>query len=160
MIISLIAALSENRVIGREQGLPWHIPTDLKRFRKITSGHPVVMGRKTFDSVGKPLPNRINVVISRNLNLQIAGVQVVASLDDALRLFENTDEEVFVLGGGEIFNQAIGRADRLYLTKIHRAFDGDTYFPEFDLKEFELTFDEFHEEAVPFSFLDYKRRNR
>ncbi|MDZ4678756.1 MAG: dihydrofolate reductase [Oligoflexia bacterium] len=158
MIISLIVAMSENRVIGRDQKLPWNIPIDLKRFRAITSGHLVIMGRKTFDSIGKPLPNRTNVVITRNADFKYEGVVVVDSIENAIEPYKKTNEEIFILGGGDIFKQTIDKADRLYLTLVHKEVDGDVYFPEFNASLFELTFREDHVDPMPFSFLDYKRK--
>lgn len=160
MIISLIAALSENRVIGVNNQLPWHIPADLKRFRKITSGHPVVMGRKTFESVGQPLPNRHNVVITRQKDYQKEGITVVGSVEEALKLFENKEDEVFILGGGEIFNQTLPMANRLYLTWIHKNYEGDAYFPQPDLSEYDVTFEEKLTDPVPFSFVNYERKKK
>ena len=131
MIVSLIAAMSENRVIGRSGGLPWHLPRDLQHFKKLTVDHTVIMGRRTFDEVKRPLANRRNVVITRNSDFRPHGVTVVPSLDEALALGA-TEDEVFVIGGGEIFALALPRADRLYLTVVHATVEGDTWFPEFD----------------------------
>lgn len=162
MTVSLIAAMSENRVIGRENGLPWKLPDDLKRLKRLTMGHHVIMGRKTFDSIHKALPGRINVVITRNLSFEANDVARASSLEDALRLAEASgDPEVFVAGGGEIFEQALPLADRIYLTLIHKHFDGDTFFPDFDrsvwtlaTKEERLT-DE--KSGLPYSFLTYEK---
>jgi dihydrofolate reductase len=159
MIISFIVAMSENRVIGRDQKLPWDIPADLKRFRAITLGHPVIMGRKTFDSIGKPLPNRPNVVITRNSDFKHEGVRVEESIEKALAPYKDSDEEVFILGGGEIFKQMMDKADRLYLTLVHKSVEGDVYFPKFDTDRYKLVFKEDHnDDPTPFSFLDYQRK--
>jgi dihydrofolate reductase len=160
MIISFIVAMAQNRVIGLNQNLPWNIPTDLKRFKKITSGHVVIMGRKSFDAIGKPLPNRENVVITRQKNLQISGARVVPSLDEALNPYRSTEKEIFILGGGQIFSEALPIADRIYLTLIEKDYEGDAYFPEADWTIFEKTFEESHSDPVPFKFIDYQRKNK
>jgi dihydrofolate reductase len=157
MIVSFIVAMAQNRVIGIDQKLPWHIPLDLKRFKKITSGHVVIMGRKSYDALGKPLPNRENVVITRQ-NLEIPGVRVVHTVEEALKPYRKTDKEIFILGGGEIFTEALPLADKIYLTLIEKDFKGDAHFPETDWSLFEKTFEESHSEPVPFKFIDYQRR--
>lgn len=160
MIISFIVAMAQNRVIGVNQDLPWKIPTDLKRFKKITSGHVVIMGRKSFDAMGKPLPGRENVVITRNENLRIPGVRVVKTIDEALEPYRSTDKEIFILGGGQIFSETLSIADRIYLTLIEKDYEGDAYFPETDWTMFEKTFEESHTDPVPFKFIDYQRKTR
>ncbi|HET9425216.1 MAG TPA: dihydrofolate reductase [Gemmatimonadaceae bacterium] len=163
MKLSLIAALSTNNVIGRANGLPWHLPTDLKRFKALTMGHHYIAGRKTYESVGRPLPGRTNIVITRQPGFAPEGVQVVHSLEEALRLAAAAGEiEAFVGGGGEIFAQALHRADRMYLTRVHADIEGDTFFPEFDdVSEWRLTdaehFDADEKNEYPFSFLTYDR---
>lgn len=134
-IISAIAAMSENRVIGNNNQLPWHLPADFKHFKALTTGHPIIMGRKTFASIGKPLPNRTNIIITRDKNFHAAECIVVNSLDAAIEAAqkENTDE-VFIIGGAEIYKQSLPLLNRLYLTIIHREFAGDTFFPELDPK--------------------------
>ena len=130
-MISLIAAVANNGVIGSQNEMPWYIPEDLKFFRRMTLGKPVIMGRKTFDSIGKPLPGRRNIVVSRNRDLQIQGADVVTSLERALRLAEKEKpEEVMVIGGGELYRLALPKARRLYLTCIAQAFEGEVRFPE------------------------------
>ena len=160
MKISLIAAMSENRVIGRDGALPWHLPADLARFKSITTGHTLIMGRKTFESVGKPLPNRRSIVISRNSDYQCEGVVVAHSFDEALEHGAG-QEEVFVLGGQAVFELALPRADRIYLTMVHASIDGDTHFPPFDPSEWTFVEDERHEaddrHAYAFSFRRYER---
>ena len=158
MILSLIAAMAENRVIGIKQKLPWDLPADLKRFRALTKGHPCVMGRKTFDSIGHPLPNRPNIMVSRQKGLAIEGVKVVSSVAAALESYLKSDEEVFILGGGELFDQTWRQADRLYLTVIHQQFEGDAFFPAFDPSLFKVTFQETHQEPLPYEFINYERR--
>lgn len=162
MIVSLVAALAENHVIGQDGDLPWHLPEDLKFFKRLTTGHPVVMGRKTFLEVGAPLPHRTNVVITRSANFRAEGVRIAGSLDEALDPWRATDEEVFVVGGGEIYRLALPRADRLYLTRIHGTVDGDTFFPPFDLSQWHLVSSEAHpadtRHAYPFTFERYERK--
>lgn len=136
-MISVIVAIADNGVIGDKNTLLWHISEDLKRFKAITSGHPVVMGRKTFESLGRPLPNRTNVVISRQ-NIDIAGCEVVHSLNDAIALFP-ADEEIFIIGGAQIYAQAMSIADRLYLTRVHHNYQGDTSYPQWDEDRWVLT---------------------
>ena len=160
MKISVIAAMSENRVIGRDGALPWHLPTDLARFKSITTGHTVIMGRKTFESVGQPLPNRRTIVITRNNDYQCAGVFIAHSLDEALDHVAREDE-IFILGGEAVYRIALPRADRLYLTIIHATIEGDTHFPPFDPDQWKLVEDERHEpddrHAYAFSFRRYER---
>lgn len=127
-MISIIVAVAENGIIGDKNTLLWHISEDLRRFKALTTGHPVVMGRKTFESLGRPLPNRRNVVISRQ-ELAIDGCEVVHSLDEALALFPS-DEEVFIIGGAQIYAEALPIADRFYLTRVGHTYEGDTRFPD------------------------------
>lgn len=159
-MISIIVAVASNGVIGGGNSLLWHISEDLQRFKRITSGHPVVMGRKTYESIGRPLPNRRNIVITRQEDYAPAGVEVVHSLQDALALFPS-DEEVFITGGGEIYRQAMPLADRLYLTIVHCDYEGDTRFPEINESEWERVSEEYHERGKdfehPFEYIDYKR---
>ncbi len=133
-MISLVVAMGENRVIGVENRLPWHIPEDLKRFKKITSGHPIIMGRKTFESIGRPLPNRTNIVVTRNREYRAEGTVSCFSLQEALEWASRApgSEEVCVIGGSEIFQQAMPIADRIYLTVVRWPFEGDAYFPPFE----------------------------
>ena len=160
MIVSLVLAMAENRVIGREGKLPWHLPADLQHFKKLTLDHTVIMGRKTFEEIRHPLANRRNVVISRDPGFQPRGVTVVPSLKEALALGA-TEKEVFVIGGGEIFQLALPRADRLYLTLVHAQVPGDTFFPALDQTAWALEEEERHEaderHAYPFSFRRYRR---
>jgi dihydrofolate reductase len=163
MKISIIAALASNAVIGRDNGIPWHLSTDLKRFKSLTTGHHIAMGRRTWDSVGRPLPGRTNVVITRQQGWSAEGIVVVHSLDEAIRLAEAAGEtEFFIAGGAEIYAQALHRADRMYLTRVHAEVEGDTFFPEFDdVSEWSLA-DSEHFEAdekndFPFTFLNYVR---
>lgn len=138
MIISIIVAIAENNAIGKENKLLWHLPADLKHFRDVTSGHTIIMGRKTFDSVGKPLPKRRNIVITRSSGLEIPGVEVVNTLDDALALCED-NEEVFIGGGAEIYKMAMDITNKIYLTVVKGTFDADTFFPAIDMDTWEET---------------------
>lgn len=136
MFISLIAAMGHNRVIGRNNQMPWHLPADFKHFKNITMGKPIVMGRKTYESIGRALPGRRNIIITHNLNLQIKECEVVHSLEEAMQLLTN-ETEVFIIGGANLFTQALPFANRLYLTLIEEDFVGDTYFPSFHAKEWQ-----------------------
>lgn len=129
--ISIIVAMAKNRVIGKENDMPWHLPADLQHFRKITSGKPIIMGRKTYESIGRPLPKRHNIIISRNTEYKVEGCDVVSSLDEAVKCAGEV-EELFIIGGGFLYNQTIDQADRLYLTFIDLEVDGDTLFPEYE----------------------------
>src|ERR1700759_5016996 len=127
MIVSAVVAISQNHVIGKDNKLLWYLPKDLKHFKEITSGHTIIMGRKTFDSVGKPLPNRRNIVVTRT-DITIPGAEVVKSIDDALDLCKGEDE-VFIGGGAEIYKLAMDKTDKIYLTIVHKMFEADTFFP-------------------------------
>src|SRR3989344_1232938 len=132
--ISIIVAIDENGLIGRRNGLPWKLPADLKHFKTLTSGHTVIMGRKTYDSIGKPLPNRTNIVVSKSDDLQIDGCITVKSPEEALKAsLEN--QEIFVIGGAEIYRQFLPLAQTIYMTEIHNKFDGDIFFPTIDYDE-------------------------
>ncbi len=159
-MLSLIVAVAQNGVIGDRNALLWHISEDLKHFKALTSGHPVVMGRKTYESLGRPLPNRTNVVISRQ-ELEIPGCRVVHSLDEALALFPG-DEEVFIIGGAQIYAEALPRADRFYLTRVFHDYEGDTRFPEWDEAQWRLVSSEAfpcgREYPWPFTFECWERR--
>jgi dihydrofolate reductase len=132
MTISIIVAVAENQAIGYNNQLLWRLKEDLQRFKSLTMGHHIIMGRKTYESIGKPLPGRTSVVITRDLNFKAEGCRVVHSLEEALKV---EDSEVFIIGGAEIYNQALPLADKIYLTRIHASFPGDTFFPELDLNE-------------------------
>lgn len=158
-MVSVIVAVAENGVIGDKNTLLWHISEDLRNFKRVTSGHPVIMGRKTFDSLGRPLPNRTNVVITRQ-NLEIEGCKVVHSLEEALSLF-SPEEEVFVIGGAQIYAEALPLADRFYLTRVHHAYEGDTSFPKWNESEWSLVESERFERGekyeYPFTIEIYER---
>ena len=144
MRISIIAALSDEGVIGRENDLPWHMPADLKRFKRITANKPVLMGRRTWESIGRPLPNRRNIVISRSKGFDAEGALVVSSIVEALAEVEDQDE-IMVIGGAELYRQLLPRADRMYLTYIHGQIEGDVRFPAFDPAEWKEKSRERHE---------------
>src|SRR5688572_29322982 len=163
MRVSIIAALSSNNVIGRDNEIPWHLSTDLKRLKALTMGHHMIMGRRTYESIGRPLPGRVFVVITRQPDFAAGGVQVVHSLEDAIRVAADAgDDEPFIAGGTEVYAQAIHRADRMYLTRVHAEVEGDAFFPDFDdVSEWQLTdsehFDAGEKDDYPFSFLTYDR---
>jgi len=158
MIISLIAAVSKNGVIGKNRGMPWHLPADLKYFYRITRGHHVVMGHRTFHEFGvsKPLPERINLIISTNANLKIEGCIVLNSIKSAIEFaLKNQENELFIIGGGNIYKQTIDLADKLYITLIHTSVDdGDTFFPSIDNKKWKITSSDFHkaDKKNPFDY--------
>ncbi len=139
MVISLIVAAAENNAIGKNNQLLWHLPNDLKFFKNTTWGMPVIMGRKTFESVNKPLPGRFNIVITRQAGWKAEGVMVAADLTDALKKVEETNcKEAFIIGGGEIYKQGIEIAGKIYLTRVHAVLDGDTFFPVVDESKWQL----------------------
>ena len=153
--------MSENRVIGRDGDLPWRLPEDLKRFKRLTTGHHVIMGRKTYETLGRPLPNRTNIVITRRQDFAVSGDILIAhTLDEAQGLSES-DVEPFVLGGGEIYTLALPLADRLELTVIHAKIPGDTYFPVYDETDWAIVADDRHEadgnHQYAFSFQTFQR---
>ena len=160
-MINIIVATAQNGVIGDKNSLLWHIREDMVHFRTLTSSHPVIMGRKTFDSIGRPLPKRENVVITRDTNLTIEGCRVVHSLEQALALFDK-QEDIFIIGGAQIYKQALPLADRIYLTVVYRDYCGDTSFPDFDRNEWtEVSREEFESgEAFeyPFAFITLDRK--
>lgn len=159
--LSLIAAVASNGIIGSDNALPWRLPEDLKRFKALTLGHPVIMGRKTYESIGRPLPGRRNIIVTRNAVFQAEGCEISASLDAALATCNGTTDEVFVIGGAQIYAEAMSRAQRLYLTEVRRAFPGDARFPEFDPNEWNETTREAHlaADGLAFDFVVYDRGN-
>lgn len=152
--------MAENRVIGRNRALPWHLPDDMKRFKSLTMGHAVIVGRKTFDTMGKPLPGRRNIVLTRDRRWSSPGVEVTHDLAGAIALVSG-DGLVFVAGGAEIYELALPSANRLDLTVVHARVDGDAFFPEFSASDWTLAEDEKHaadgRHALPFSFRRYQR---
>ena len=157
MIISLIAAIGKNNVIGVDNKLPWKLSADLKRFRQITSGKPVIMGRKTFESIGKPLPNRINIILTRDENYKAQGCVVVHSAEEALDAAKD-NEEIMIIGGEQIFKEFLPVSNKMYITFIDKEFEGDSYFPEYNKNEWKETFREDHNEGgLKYSFVDFER---
>ncbi|MDF3054171.1 MAG: dfrA3 [Gammaproteobacteria bacterium] len=136
MLLSIIAALSTNYVIGKNNQLPWHLPADLAHFKGLTMGKSMLMGRKTYESIGRPLPGRRNIVISRRLDFRAEGCEVAHSLDEALALVHR-EEEIMVIGGAQLFEEALLGADKLYLTWVHGEVEGDCHFPKVELAEWE-----------------------
>lgn len=163
MKLSLIAAMANNSVIGGQNKLLWHLPADLRYFKAKTTGHHIIMGRNTFESIGggKLLPNRTSIIVTRNNNMKVPSAMVAHSIEEALALCPQ-DEEVFVCGGEQIYRQTIGLADVLYITAVAADVDGDTYFPAIDTSMWELAGEEHHEpdekNCYAYSFLTYKRR--
>ncbi len=159
--VSLVVAADEEGGIGRGGGLPWHLPADLKHFRALTMGKPVIMGRRTWESIGRPLPGRRNVVVSRQPSLQVPGCEVAGSLDDALRLVDDA-AEACVIGGAEIYRLALPLADLIHLTRVHARVEADTFLPPLDPREWRLQSREEHaadeRHAYPFSFITLERR--
>jgi dihydrofolate reductase len=156
-MISIIVATSKNRVIGNNNSLIWRLPADLKRFKQITTDNTIVMGRKTYESIGKPLPNRRNIIITRDTNYLVDNCEVVNSLEEALMLCNN---ECFIIGGGEIYKQSIDIADRIHLTLVQEDFEGDTYFPEIGKEWTKVSREDFQgddKNSHKFSFIDYER---
>jgi dihydrofolate reductase len=137
-MISIIVAMDENNLIGKDNELPWYLPADLQYFKKTTMGHPVIMGRKTFESIGRPLPGRENVILTRDPEYQQENCTILHSMDELKAYTESKPDEYFVIGGAELIKQALSFASKLYITKIHHQFEGDTYFPPFDEKEWTL----------------------
>jgi dihydrofolate reductase len=165
--LAVIVAVAENGVIGRDNALPWHLPEDLRYFRRVTMGKPVIMGRRTFDSIGRPLPGRTNILISRNRQLRVEGAQVAASLDEALALAGDVALaagccEILVVGGSGVYASAIPRADRLYVTEVHGAFEGDAFLPAVAWGDWRESRRERHaacaEDSCDYSFVVYDRR--
>jgi dihydrofolate reductase len=161
-LISAIVAMAENRVIGKNNQLPWRLPADLRHFKAITTGNPILMGRKTYESIGRPLPNRTNIIITRDAQFKAPGCIVVTSLEDAIRYasMENV-REIFIIGGACVYQQLLPHIQRIYLTVIHHVFDGDVYFPELDKKEWKeqecLSHAADEENPYAYSFLKLER---
>lgn len=165
MKIALVVAAAENNVIGKDNQLLWRLPNDMKFFKNTTWGMPVIMGRKTFESLGKPLAGRTNIVITRQDNWTAPGVQVVKNLEEALAAAAETDaKEASVIGGGEIYALALPRAQRIYITRVHTTLEGDTFFPEFDKQQWELLsnldFPADEKHAYAYSFQVWERKSK
>lgn len=160
-MITLIAAVGEKNELGKDNLLLWHLPDDFKRFKNITSNHYIIMGRKTFESFPKPLPNRTHVIVSRQKNYTQQGCLVVDTIQKAIAICP-IGEEIFIIGGGQIYNQSMEIADKLDITKVHHTFEADTFFPEIDAAKWKLTFSEFHpkdeKHRFDFSFNTFVRK--
>jgi dihydrofolate reductase len=159
-MLSMIVAAAENNAIGKDNQLLWHLPDDLKHFKKTTKGHHVIAGRKTFESQGRPLPHRTNIIITRNPDYQAEGCIIVHSLEEALKQVKN-DEEPFIIGGENIYRMAMPQADRIYLTRVHVSLEADTFFPEISPQEWKEVSKTYHEKdekhEYPFSIIIYDR---
>ena len=156
--ISIISAIAKNRAVGKKNKLLWHIGEDLKRFKKLTTGRPVIMGRKTFESIGGALPHRTNIVVTHHEHFKVSGVVVAHSLKDAIKAAESVeDDEIFIIGGGQIYEQAIKLADKLYLTIVEGEYDADTFFP--DYSDFKKVVYEKHRasEGYKYKFVELER---
>jgi dihydrofolate reductase len=162
-VLKILVAFDENRVIGKNNTLIWHLPADLKRFKALTTGHVIIMGRKTFESIGKPLPNRTTIVISRQADLQIEGVIIAHSVEEAiLKAKSITREDIFIVGGAEIYALSLALADQILVTQLHDIFEGDAYFPEIPTETFEVTEKERgitdEKNAYQYSYITYTRK--
>lgn len=161
MTISLVVAASTNNVIGSDGGLPWHLPDDLRHFKRLTTGNPIVMGRRTFESIGRPLPDRRNIVMTRDPDYVAPGCDVVSSVREALDLVEDADE-VMIIGGGQVYRDFLPHADRIYLTRVQADVEGDTYFPDIDEAGWRLVSSEPHaadeKHAYAFDVMVFERR--
>lgn len=160
-MITIIAAAAENNALGKDNNLLWHLPDDFKRFKEITSGHYIIMGRKTFESFPKPLPNRTHVIITRQKGYNPAGCIVVDSMENAIEACPK-EEDVFIIGGGEIYNLGLPFTDIIEITRVHESFEADAFFPEIDRNEWELISEEYHptdeKHLVDFSYQTYARK--
>ncbi len=162
-MLKILVAFDENRVIGKNNTLIWHLPADLKRFKALTAGHVIIMGRKTFESIGKPLPNRTTIVISRQADLQIDGAIIAHSIEEAiLKAKSITREDIFIVGGAEIYALSLALADQILVTQLHDIFEGDAYFPEIPVASWEITEKERgitdEKNAYQFSYITYTRK--
>jgi len=161
-MIAIVVAVAENNVIGKDNQLIWHLPADLRFFKNLTMGHPIVMGRKTYESIGKPLPGRTTVIITRQHDLEAPGCIVVNSIDEAIAQAQTIDQDVYIIGGAEIYKQALSKVDTIYLTRVHHTFEGDTFFPEIVESQWEVVSEEKHEpdekNKYSYSFVTLKRK--
>ena len=166
MHLSIICAMDEDMVIGRNNSLPWHLPEDLKHFRRTTMGKSIIMGRKTFESIGKPLAGRTNIIVTRNRDYEADNARIVNSLTEAVELAENIafidgSEEAFIIGGAELYEGALPLVNRMHLTMVHAKVEGDTWFPDFDVSQWEevssISYDEDETNPYPYSICRYER---
>lgn len=161
-MITIIAAIGNNNELGKDNDLIWHLPADLKRFKKITTGHHIIMGRKTYESIGKPLPNRTTVIITRNEHYKADGCLITNSLEEAIDITKN-DDNLFIIGGAKIYKEAINLADELDICKVHQSFDADVFFPNIDLNKWkEKKVENFKSDSknkYDYSFIKYSRKH-
>lgn len=156
MSVILIVAMAQNRTIGKDGKIPWHISQELKLFKKITIGHTLIMGRKTYESIGRPLPERKNIVVTRNANFQAEGCYIYTDLNQAIE--EHKDERIFVIGGAQIFKQCLDLADEIYLTVVQKEFNGDVAFPAFNEENYCISEKTYFEDEPPFELIHYIRK--
>jgi len=161
VLVSIIAAMDRNRLIGNKNQLPWYLPADLAHFKQVTMGKPIIMGRKTYDSIGRPLPGRTNIVLTRSADFHAEGVVTANTLQQALD-YVSTENEVMIIGGSTIYELALPRADRLYLTYVENSFEGDAWFPDFDLDQWHIIASEEHsadeKNSSTYRFVTYERK--
>jgi len=161
VLVSIIAAMDRNRLIGNNNQLPWHLPADLAHFKQVTMGKPIVMGRKTYESIGRPLPGRTNIVLTRSADFRADGVLTAHTLEQALD-YVSEEDEVMIIGGSTIYELALPRADRLYLTYVESACEGDAWFPDFDLEQWQIVASEQHRaderNSSDYRFVSYERK--
>jgi dihydrofolate reductase len=161
-MVAIVVAVADNNVIGKDNQLIWHLPADLKHFKSITMGHPMIMGRKTFDSIGKPLPGRTSIIITRQQDFKAEGCIVVNSVQEAIAKARELDDTVCIIGGAEIYKQAMPLVDTIHLTRVHHTFEGDTFFPELQPEDWETVSEVQHEpdekNKYKYSFLELKRK--
>ncbi|GAE33254.1 dihydrofolate reductase [Halalkalibacter akibai] len=162
-MISFVVAMDRNQVIGKDNQLPWHLPADLKFFKKVTTGHTIVMGRKTYESIGRPLPNRHNVILTTNANYEAEGCEVVHQVEDVLQMV-NQDEEFFIIGGTQVFSLFWDYVDRLYVTFIDHEFEGDTFFPKIEQDQWDMVSAELgmvdEKNVYPHEFRIYEKKEQ
>jgi dihydrofolate reductase len=161
VLVSIIAAMDRNRLIGNENQLPWHLPADLAHFKRVTMGKPIIMGRKTYESIGRPLPGRTNIVLTRSSDFNAEGVLTANTLEQALN-HVSAEDEVMIIGGSTIYELTLPRADRLYLTYVEGSFEGDAWFPDFDLEQWLIVASEEHsadqKNSSAYRFVTYARK--
>lgn len=156
-MIALIVAVSENGVIGRDGAMPWRIPGELKRFRELTTSNVVIMGRRTYEAIGcRPLPGRTNIIVSRTRNFDGENCLTAGSLEEAIRLAG--DRDIYIGGGARLYEEALSLVEKMYITEVHCAVEGDTWFPAFDAEQFVKEVDEHHEGEIPFTYVTYTRK--
>lgn len=160
-VLSLIVAIGQNRVIGKDNQLLWQLPSDLKRFKQLTVEHPIIMGRKTYQSIGKLLPNRSNIIVTRDKNFAIEGAVIAHSLEEAIEIARRIDQtEIFVIGGGELYHQAIDKADKLYITEVAIDIEGDAYFPDYNEFNYGIFTKEVNEDKIPYIFKELTKKDK